>query len=397
MVQLEDPPPSSETGVPWRSRVVQVVLVSTALAPLGVPLVSPALPVFRDHFGLSDAQTSLLVSGYFAVGILLAPFLGLLADRLGRKRVLAGGLATFGLVGGAIAFAPAFEVVVLFRVLQGTAAAAIFITTVTIIGDRFEGGQRTAVFGANVAILSGGAALYPVVGGFLAGFDWTAPFLLYFLAVPVAGFALVTLEEPTTAAGSQGMAYLRDALTVLGKPSTLSLFGATFLAEFLSFGVVFTALPFLLAPSLTLVGIGLVLLVAEFVSMAVAAASGRLTRWLSVERLIGVGFACYAVGFLGIWLATRPLFVTTAAVFVGAGIGLLLPNIDASLMKQIPASYRARTMSFRTSTTFLGRAAGPVVFVGVAVTAGVGYPPLLLSASAIALVAAVLSVPMLES
>ena len=38
-------------SVPWRSRTVQVVLLSTALAPLGVPLISPALPAFPTRSG----------------------------------------------------------------------------------------------------------------------------------------------------------------------------------------------------------------------------------------------------------------------------------------------------------------------------------------------------------
>ena len=55
---------------------------------------------------MTEAQTSLLISGYFIVGIVLSPFVGLFADRVGRKRVLVLGLGltTFGLLGGAIAF-----------------------------------------------------------------------------------------------------------------------------------------------------------------------------------------------------------------------------------------------------------------------------------------------------
>ena len=52
-------------SVPWRSPTVQVVLASTLLAPLGVPLISPALPVIRDAFGVTDAAASLLISAYF--------------------------------------------------------------------------------------------------------------------------------------------------------------------------------------------------------------------------------------------------------------------------------------------------------------------------------------------
>ena len=376
-------PETTSARVPWRSRTVQVVLASTAMAPLGVPLISPTLPVVRAQFGLTDTQASLLVSGYFVVGILLSPFIGLLADRLGRKPVLVGGLAGLGLLGGAMAFAPSFAVVLALRVVQGTAAAAIFITTVTIIGDRFEGIQRAAVLGVNVAVLSATAALFPVVGGYLVTFGWQVPFYAYFAAVPVALFAAVALREPARAPGERGLDYLRDALAQVSRP-VLALFGLTFLTEFLAFGVVFTALPFVLAPVLSTVLIGAVILTAEAVSTVVAASTGRLARSLTAVQLLAVGFACYGVGFLLTWVATGPLFVAVAVVFVGAGVGLLLPSVDAAVNERIGGEYRAGVMSLRNSTTFLGRTTGPVVFTGLAVTAGFGYGPLLLGAGVLA-------------
>ena len=191
------------------------------------------------------------MSGYFVVGIVLSPFIGLLADRVGRKRVLVAGLGAFGLLGGGMAFAPSFPAVMTLRVLQGTAAAAIFITTVTVVVDTYEGPRRAAVLGVNVAALSAGAAVFPVLGGALVSYSWNTPFLAYFAALPVAAFAFLALEEPARPAGVRGLAYLRGAARAIGTTPTLALLGATFLAEFFAFGVVFTALPFLLEPALT--------------------------------------------------------------------------------------------------------------------------------------------------
>lgn len=378
----------ADGGVPWRSRTVQLVLLSTALAPLGVPLISPTLPVFRDTFGVTAAQASLLVSGYFAVGILLSPFVGLLTDRLGRKRVLVGGLTTFGLLGGAMAFAPSFEVVLALRVLQGSGAAAIFITTVTIIGDTFEAAQRTAVLGVNVAVLSLTAALFPVLGGALVTVSWNAPFLTYFAAVPLAVAVALVLEEPTRRAESGGVAHLRSALSTVVRPAILALFGVTFLTEFLAFGVVFTTLPFLLDPLLTPVLVGTIILSAEAVSMVAATATGRLARRFSSVQLVALGFACYAVGFSLIGASGWVVTIVAGVAVAGAGIGLLLPSIDAALSERTTEAYRAGTFSLRNSATFSGRFAGPVTFTGLAVTAGVGYTPLLLAAGVVSLAVA---------
>lgn len=53
------------SAVPWSSPTVRAVFAATALAPLGVPLVSPALPAVKDAFRLTGVTASLLVSVYF--------------------------------------------------------------------------------------------------------------------------------------------------------------------------------------------------------------------------------------------------------------------------------------------------------------------------------------------
>ncbi|MDS0474011.1 MFS transporter [Natrinema sp. 1APR25-10V2] len=373
--------------VPWRSRTVQIVLISTALAPLGVPLISPALPVFRDVFGITDAEASLLVSTYFLVGIVLSPFIGILADRIGRKRVLVAGLLAFGVLGGAMAIAPTFEALLALRVAQGTAAAAIFITTVTIVGDEFDGAQRNAVLGANVAVLSATAALFPVLGGALAGIAWNAPFLAYLAAIPIAVFAQVALDEPHRVAGGRGFTYLTDAARSIVTPPLLALFAVAFVTEFLLFGVIFTAMPFVLATAFAPVLIGVVILASETASTVVAASSGRLARHLSNEWTIAFGFACYAVGFAAAWAASGLLTTVGAVVVIGVGVGLLMPVVDAAVSERVTTEYMAGAMSLRNSTTFLGRTTGPIVFVGLAVSAGFGYESLLLASSFVAIVA----------
>ena len=102
-------------------------------------------------------------------------------------------------------------------------------------------------------------------------------------------------------------------------------------------------------------------------------------------RLLAAGFSGYGVGFFVAWLAPGPAVVAAGLVLVGGGIGLLLPSIDAALSETVPAEYRAGAFSLRNSTTFAGRFAGPVVFVGLAVTAGYGYDALLLAAGVVAL------------
>lgn len=392
-------------GVPWRNRTVQVVLASTLVAPLGVPLVAPALPVVRDAFGLTDPQASLLVSAYFLVGILVSPFVGLLADRVGRRRVLVPALAVFGVTGLAGFLAPDYLTLLALRALQGTAAAALFVTTVTIIGDAFEGSRRNAVLGANVAALSVGAAVFPVLGGALAAVAWNAPFLAYGIALPVALFALVGLEDgddeggngqehpprERSAAGGDshgGLGYLRGVVGAL-TPAMAGLLATAFLTEFLLFGALVTGLPFLLTASFGLAPlyVGLVITAAEAGSVLAASASGRLARVLTNGRLIGLGFACYGLGLAGIYVAPAPVAVALAVAVFGAGLGVSMPAVDAAVSERVDREHRAGLLGLRNSTTFLGRATGPVAFAAAATLSG--YRPLMASAAVAVLALAV--------
>lgn len=386
-------PPDVTAHVPWRSRTVQVVLLSTLLAPLGVPLVAPALPVLRDTFAVTDAQASLLVSAYFAVGIVVSPLIGLVADRFGRRRVLVTSLFAFALAGGAAAFAPSFDALLVLRALQGTAAAGLFITTVTLVGDVFSGAQRNAVLGVNVAVLSTGAALFPILGGALVAVSWNVPFLLYLLAVPVGLFAARVLPEPAVERETHGVRYLAGTLSSLANREAIFLYGTAFTTELLTFGALVTAFPFLLSAefSLTPVLIGLVITAGEGAAIVVSSLNGRFARHLSDVGLVAAGFAGYGVGLVVAWTAPSPEVVALGAVAFGAGLGFSMPAVDAAISELVAGRYRAEAISLRNSTTFLGRAAGPIVFTGIAAVVG-GYRPLLLASGLVAFGLAVLAV-----
>ncbi len=367
-------------SVPWGAPTVQVVLASTLLAPLGIALISPGLPVIQARFGLTDAAASLVISAYFATGIVLSPVIGLLEDRVGRRRVLVPALVGFSLAGAAIGVAPTFEVVVGLRVVQGTAAAGIFITTVTVIGDTFDGVQRSAVLGANTAVLSAGAAAFPIVGGLLASMAWNAPFFAYLLGLPVALFAERALREPAVSREVRGLGSFRQALDALSLREAALLYGSAFMIELLLFGAVFTAFPFLLADEYGVapVGIGVVVTGALAASAASASQAGRLARFVSDDSLIIAGFATAGLGLVGAWLVDTPVLLGLAGLVFGAGWGVTLPSIDDEVSEFVPAGLRAEALSLRNSTTFLGRTVAPLVFTSLAATWG--YQPLLLVA-----------------
>lgn len=71
------------------------------MAVLGVSSVTPAFPAIARELGVSSGQVGLLITVFTLPGIVMAPVLGILSDRHGRKKILVPALLLFGIAGGA--------------------------------------------------------------------------------------------------------------------------------------------------------------------------------------------------------------------------------------------------------------------------------------------------------
>ncbi len=385
-------------GVPWRSPALIAILAATLMTPMDVPLISPVLPEIQAVFGISESQAGLLITVYALPGIVLAPVVGALADRVGRRYVLSGCLVLFGLAGTAIAFTNEFTVALGLRLLQGVAAGSLLSAlAMTAVGDRYAGTRHDAVMGITAAMLSLGTAVYPLLGGFLAEYAWNVPFLLYALTLPVAGLVLVGFDDHDTRLDSGGQGYVREAVRAVPTVRALTIYGIMFVSFTLLFGGFYTALPFYLAGEFGYAPatVGLVSSAVLLVAAVVSTQNGRVAAHVSKTTLLVVGFALYAGGFLGVALAHSPPLLVGALLVFGAGSGLVTPTLFAGLSALAPDRLRAGVMSLQTTTIGISQVVGPVLFTLVG--GAVGYQSTLLGASlAATLFSAVLVMAPLE-
>ena len=156
------------TAFSGRWRALGVIAVAQLLTALDATIVNIALPTAQRDLGFGDDQRQWVITAYtltFA-GLLLIG--GRIADRLGRRTALLGGLAGFAAASGLAGIAPTFEVLVAGRALQGACAAVLAPTALSSIAvmftDQRERGRAFAVYGA---VASSGAIVGLVVGGAL--------------------------------------------------------------------------------------------------------------------------------------------------------------------------------------------------------------------------------------
>jgi len=166
----------------------------------------------------------------------MTPLLGVLSDRYGRKKILVPALVLFGLAGGACAFARSFELLLTLRFFQGMGAAALGTLNVTVIGDIYEGRERSSALGYNSSILSVGTASYPAIGGLLATLGWFYPFALPFAAMPIAVVVLFSLHNPEPRNDDRLRDYFGSVWKKLRDREVFGLIGVSLLTFVLLFG-----------------------------------------------------------------------------------------------------------------------------------------------------------------
>lgn len=384
-------------GIPWGSPTVVGIVASAVVTPMAVPLISPALPAMRTALGITDAQAGLIVTVYALPAFVLAPLAGMVADRVGRRDLLAATLVGYGVAGSAIAFTSDFTLVLVLRFLQGCAAGSIiFSLAVTLVGDHFDGAERNAVMGVATAGLTVGTAVYPTIGGYLSSIAWNLPFALYAVNAVVGGFVWLTLAEPDIDGGPLSLSYFRDAYAAVPTGEAVGLYGIILAREVLLFGAVFTALPFLLDGSFALgtTEIGIVTSAMLAVTAVVSTQNGRLARRFSDRQLVAAGFGGYALGLAGVGGASTLPAVLAALVLFGVGHGLGSPSLFTALTDLVSTQFRGGVVSVRTIMTAAGQAAGPVLFTVLAPF--VGYNGLLVVAGAGTAIVGLASVPVLR-
>jgi DHA2 family multidrug resistance protein-like MFS transporter len=185
---------SSLTHTPRAGRrewvALAVIALPCLLYSMDLGVLYLALPSLSA--ALKPSPTQLLwisdIYGFLLAGCLLT--MGILGDRIGRRRLLLIGAAMFGLASVLAAFATSVAMLIVARGLLGIAASTLAPSTLSLIRNMFlDDRQRTAAIGVWVMSFSAGAALGPALGGVLLHFFWWGS--VFLIAVPVMALLLV--------------------------------------------------------------------------------------------------------------------------------------------------------------------------------------------------------------
>lgn len=341
---------------------LHVIFGITLFAILGVSSLAPAFPVIIDAFGLDKKQVSYLITVFTLPGIFLAPFLGMLADRFGRKAILVPSMAVFGIAGVLCAFQSNYSMLLVMRFFQGVGASALGSLNVTLIGDLFDGASRKEAMGYNASVLSIGTASFPAVGGILAAIDWHYIFYLPGFIIMLIPVLIFKLDLPEINGVGKLKDYLIKVVRTINRKIVWGLFITNIIAFIILYGPYLTFFPLLLKDRLGAgpAKIGLLMSLMSLVTAIIASQYKRITELLSTVKLLYVSTLFYALSLAVFIFANNNMLVVTGVLFFGLAHGSFIPNMQTVLVGLAPVSERAAFMSVNGMVLRIGQSIGPL-------------------------------------
>lgn len=183
----------NEVVKPEISRVFITVLIMAAafMQVLDTTIANVALPRMQGSLSATQDQIAWVLTSYIVAAAIMTPLTGWLAGRFGRKYVFLISVAVFTLTSALCGLATSLPEVVIFRIFQGMAGAALLPLSQAILLDinpPENYGKAMAIWGIGVTL---GPALGPVIGGWLTdNYNWR---WVFYVNVPVGVFVFFGL------------------------------------------------------------------------------------------------------------------------------------------------------------------------------------------------------------
>lgn len=341
---------------------------------LGNSMLIPVLPSMEKKLSITSFQTSMIITVYSIVAIILIPIAGYLSDHLGRKKIIIPSLIIAG-IGGLISgfaawkMANSYWIMLVGRSLQGVGAAGAFPIVLPLVGDMFKNDDDiSSTLGLIETSNTLGKVLSPILGAFLAGFIWFLPFFSFPVFCLLSTFMMIflvkcpkTKEKPLPF--KKFLSNLKNifsekghwlyAIFFIGGILMFVLFGILFyLSEIFEkeYGIKDLKKGFFLALPLG------ALCLSSFITGKVIKKNKNLMKWITFSGIIVAGGAVAALYFsMKLW------FLITMFLISGIGIGVGLPCLDALITEGIEKGERGTVTSLYSSMRFIGVAAGPPV------------------------------------
>ncbi|MFI8294860.1 MFS transporter [Streptomyces nigra] len=165
-----------------------IVVLDNSILNVAIKTISTPAPT---GLGATQSELEWAINAYTLVFAGLLFSAGILGDRVGRKKVLLGGLAVFGVGSALAAFSGSPGELITFRAVMGLGAAFVMPATLAVLMNVFERDEQPKAIGIWAGGVGLAIAIGPITGGLLLDHFWWGS--VFLINVPIVLLALALM------------------------------------------------------------------------------------------------------------------------------------------------------------------------------------------------------------
>ncbi len=351
----------------WADGRAVALLMAASLTVMANATISPALPSLERLFAddpNAALLTRLLVPAPSLSVALCAPFVGLMADRFGRRRLLLSGVILFITAGCAGLVLPSLQTIFASRLVLGVAVALIMTAQTALIGDYFTGNDRSALTGLQISARNFGGLVFISLAGWIATLSPRMPFAIYGLAAAFLPLLWRVITDPAPRSSEAPGAKPAEIADGHQAWAALLLLLVIFQA---ATNMIFFVMPTQMSFYLEARGYDGAVMTGAFLGILMITGGCSALLYPRIQRAtgyLGIFFLAYGAMALGFFLllhAVSTISLFAAAAAIGAGYALASPSFVALVLGLAPARQRGLGGGILTASIFLGQFCSPLV------------------------------------
>lgn len=349
---------------------VALICLVIVLASIVTGISAPTFPLHARSLHLDLATIGRLPASSGLVSLCLALPIGLLSDRIGRRRVIVGGIFAFALGMFCVGLATGLPLLLVGCLLFGAAGPSTFQIGAALLGDVTTPGQRAMAFGLYTTAMGVGFTVGPIIGGQVAARAGTGSTFIVGATIAVAGGTLALLviprPHPDAARASAGRS-LRGILALARRSDLALACLGTLLMSWAFNGAISTFFPLYGdALGLSAATIGALFALRALVSAFGRLPNGMLARALGNQAVMLAALILDALAMLALAFAHQTWLLAVLLICEGLAFGAYLVSGQTFIADRTTVENRGAAVGLYAMAGSIGATAAPASLGAVA-------------------------------